>query len=78
MNTIKLEVPPAFETVTTEERIEFVQILWDRIAEDPLTVPVPDHHKKILDERLDNLVAETANRSWSEVREELLSDLRKN
>jgi len=77
MSTVKVPIPPEFDAASEEQRIAFVQELWDRIAQNPVRVPVPEHHKRILDERLD---AHRANpqtgRLWSEVREELLTKLR--
>lgn len=77
MSDTKLAVPPEFDTASKEERIEFVQDLWDRIARDQSSVPVPDSHKQILDRRLDAYQANPhAGRPWNEVREDLLSKLR--
>jgi putative addiction module component (TIGR02574 family) len=72
-----LKVPPEFDAVSSDEQISFVQELWDRIAHDPERVPVPDEHKRILDERLNAYAANPrAGRPWNEVRDELLSKLR--
>ena len=69
----KLKVPPEFDTVPSEQRIAFVQELWDRIAQEPKNVPIPDEHKRILDERLSAYRANPqSGRSWSEVRDQLL------
>ncbi|MBI2994239.1 MAG: addiction module protein [Gammaproteobacteria bacterium] len=77
MSTTKLPVPPEFEAASREQRIAFVQELWDRIAQDPEKVPVPDHHKRILDERLEAYRADPdRGRPWPEVREQLLAKLR--
>ena len=72
-----LQVPPEFDAVAEDERIAFVQELWDRIAQEPSRVPVPEEHKRILDERLDAYRADPQpGRPWSEVREQLLGKLR--
>ncbi len=76
MSTAKTDIPEAFQDLSAEERIQYVQDLWDFIAQSPADVPVPQAHKHLLDERLD--VLETASdqgRPWSEVREELLQKL---
>jgi putative addiction module component (TIGR02574 family) len=44
--------PPGFDDLSVEEQIEYVSSLWDRIASQPETVPVPDWHWKIIEERL--------------------------
>ncbi len=53
MSNTKLSIPPEFDTASKEERIAYVQELWDRIARDPENVPVPKHHKCILYESLE-------------------------
>lgn len=76
MNT-KLKVPPDFDAVPKDDRIAFVQELWDRIAQDPERLPIPKEHKRILDERLDAYEANPEpGRPWSEVRDQILSKLR--
>ena len=73
-----LKVPPGFDEAPTEQRIAFVQELWDRIAQDPERVPVPVEHQRILDERLKEYRANPkAGRPWSEVRDQLLTKLRR-
>jgi len=73
-----LKVPPEFDRAPKEQRIAFVQELWDRIAQDPARLPVPPEHQRILDERLKEYRANPkAGRPWSEVRDQLLAKLRK-
>jgi len=73
----KLQIPPEFDTAPKNERIAFVEQLWDRIAHDPDIVPVPHEHKRILDERL-NAYRDNpqAGCPWGEVRDNLLAKLR--
>ena len=76
MSNSKIAVPPEFDTASKNQRIAFVQQLWDRIAQYPENVPVRDSHKRVLDERLKAYRASPqAGRSWSEVREQLLAKL---
>ena len=76
MSATKLSIPPEFDAASEEQRIAFVQELWDRIAQNPDKLPVPEHHRRILDERLDEYRANPQpGRPWSEVREELLTKL---
>lgn len=73
-----LKVPPGFDDAPKEQRIAFVQELWDRIAQDPERVPVPVEHQRILEERLKEYRANPkAGRPWSEVRDQLLTKLRR-
>jgi putative addiction module component (TIGR02574 family) len=77
MSETKLAIPPEFNTASKEDRIEFVQDLWDRIAEDEGQVSVPDKHKQVLDKRLDTYRAHpSTGRPWNEVRDEILTKLR--
>ena len=77
MSRSTLKVPPEFGKATTEERIAFVTRLWDEIVDSSDDVPVPDHHKAILDERLRAYRANPEpGKPWAEVRDELLSRLR--
>ncbi len=73
-----IKVPPGFDEAPKEQRIAFVQELWDRIAQDPERVPVPVERQRILEERLKEYRANPkAGRPWSEVREQLLTKLRR-
>jgi len=71
-------VPPEFESLPVVERIRYVQDLWDYITNNSQSIPVPEEHKRILDDRL-KVYRENPDpgRPWGEVREELLSKLRK-
>ena len=72
-----LKVPPEFDALSSDEQISFVQDLWDRIAQHPERVAIPEEHRRILDERLRDYAANpSAGRPWSEVRDELLAKLR--
>jgi putative addiction module component (TIGR02574 family) len=67
--------PPGFSELSVEEKIAYVQALWDLIAENPDDVPVPDWHRAIIQERLQEAHSGPA-RPWSEVRAELQERLR--
>ena len=54
------------------ERILLVEEIWDRIAAEPDSVPLPAAHRDELDRRLDALdKSPDPGRPWSEVRDEL-------
>ena len=73
-----IKVPPNFDRASSDEQIDFVQALWDHIAQSPQHVEVPEEHKRILDERLDAYAAEPRpGRPWPEIRDELLAKLRR-
>jgi putative addiction module component (TIGR02574 family) len=73
-----LKVPSEFDEASNEQRIAFVQELWDRIAADPKRVPLPVEHQRILEERLAEYRADPKPaRPWSEVRDQLLAKFRR-
>jgi putative addiction module component (TIGR02574 family) len=64
--------PPGFDDLSIDEKIDYLQSLWHRIAATPEAVPVPDWHREILDERLKELSdTPDAGDSWDEVQERL-------
>jgi len=44
--------PPGFAALSKAEQILYLQALWDRIAEEPGEIPVPDSHLDLAEERL--------------------------
>jgi putative addiction module component (TIGR02574 family) len=69
--------PPGFDDLPVEERIEYVQILWDRISAKPGDVPVPDWHRQVVRDRIASYQRSPEDgRPWSEVRDALLRKLR--
>ena len=74
---MKISIPPDFDKAPNDQRIAYVQQLWDRIASDPASIPIPEYHKRILDERLDDYHNNPqSGRPWGEVRDQLLAKLR--
>ena len=68
--------PPGFDTLTIDEKIEYVQSLWERITVSAEEVPVPDCHKRILNDRLRAYRSDPeAVRPWEQVREEIERNL---
>lgn len=70
-------LPPGFDELSVDERIDFVQSLWDRIAATPEQVPVPDWHRRVIRERLESYrTSSDAGRPWVDVRTEIEANLR--
>jgi putative addiction module component (TIGR02574 family) len=44
--------PPGFAELCKPEQIRYLQDLWDRIAERPGELPVPESHLELAEERL--------------------------
>ena len=66
--------PPGFDELTFDEKLDYVQSLWDRIAANSDSVPIPDWHLDLIEERL--RAGRGSGRAWSEVRDELQARLR--
>ena len=73
-----LSVPPGFDEMPVDDKIDFVQRLWTRIAKDPAHVPSPAWHARVLDERLAAMKRDGSRGvPWSEVRADVQARLRK-
>ena len=69
--------PPGFDELPVEEKIDYVQSLWERILATPQQVPVPNWHLRVLDERLEAYRTEPEQgKTWEQVREEVRGRLR--
>lgn len=44
--------PPGFAQLSKGEQVRYLQDLWDRIAERPGELPVPESHLELAEERL--------------------------
>ena len=53
--------PPGFEELSIDERVEYVQTWWDRIAAKPEQLSVPDCHL-VLDVARDRVAARFSRR----------------
>jgi putative addiction module component (TIGR02574 family) len=73
-----LPLPPAgFDELPVEEKLDYVQSLWDRIAAHPEDLPVPEWHQRVIEERLAAHRADPeAARPWEQVREEVAAKLK--
>jgi putative addiction module component (TIGR02574 family) len=62
--------PPGFEQLSRQEKVDYIQALWDGLGESD--IEVPEAHREILRERLaDHLANPQEGRSWSDVRQDV-------
>jgi putative addiction module component (TIGR02574 family) len=70
--------PPGFDELSPEEKIEYLQALWDRMAARPEELPVPEWQRTLVRERLAaHERGEGGTVSWATVRREAQDLLRK-
>lgn len=68
--------PPGFDELSQDDKVSYVQSLWDRIAADEGEVPLSDAHREILRQRLQERETNPDDTlGWKEVRDELRSEL---
>ncbi len=60
------------EKLTVDEKLNLIEHIWENINKQNIDT-VPEHHKKILEERIENLEAGKTNfKFWEEVRTKYL------
>lgn len=70
--------PPGFDDLSVPEQIDYVNSLWERIASRPSEVPVPDWHRKVLADRLEQHREDPGDvQPWDEVRDNVRDKLRR-
>ena len=68
--------PPGFDALSIDDKIDYVQSLWDHIAARPEDVPVPEWHRQIITERLAAHRADSdQGKDWEEVEQEITTEL---
>jgi putative addiction module component (TIGR02574 family) len=72
MQNTTIPEPPGFADLSKGEQVRYLQSLWDRIAEQPGEIPVPENHLELAEERLTDYQRDpTSTRSAYEVLERL-------
>ena len=76
MGTKTSQIPEDFKTLSSDDRIDYVQSLWNFIAQTPDQVPIPESHKQILDQRLAAYQNEpNLAEPWDQTRDRILKIL---
>jgi Putative addiction module component len=44
--------PPGFDDLSIDEKLDYLELLWERIATSPEPVVVPEWHREVISERL--------------------------
>jgi len=66
---------PNFDHLTASEKLELIGQLWDSIPESLDDLPVPEWHREIIKERLEDADSHPERfASWEEVRRRLLGE----
>ncbi len=66
--------PSGFDELSPEEKVDYVQSLWDRITASEDRVAVPDWHKEIIRQRLAGADANPID--WAAIRDRMTHHLR--
>lgn len=60
------------KNLALDERIELVEAIWDSVALEAHSIPMPQSHQHLINERLAQFTANpSAGSSWEEVRARL-------
>ncbi len=77
MSSVTSQIPKEFRELSAKARIEYVQDLWDFIAKTPDQVPIPESHKRVLDQRLAAYQSDPNQvKPWVQIRDNILKKLR--
>lgn len=52
MGHTSIPEPPGFSKLSKTEQLRYVQALWDRVAQNPDELPVPESHIELAEQRL--------------------------
>jgi putative addiction module component (TIGR02574 family) len=52
MEDASIPEPAGFSKLSKAEQVRYLQALWDRIAENPDEIPVPETHLEVAEQRL--------------------------
>jgi Putative addiction module component len=77
MSTALTLPPSGFDDLTVDEKLDYVQALWDRITGTEPEIPVPGWHREVLEERLaEDRADPEEGQDWKEFSEDLLLEIR--
>lgn len=71
---LPISPPPSFTKLTKEQKIDYVQALWDLTIDNSTDedIETPDWHLEILQQRLASPAPIETLKNWDEVKSELL------
>jgi Putative addiction module component len=52
--------PPGFDDLSVDVKIDYLELLWSRIAASPETVAAPEWHREVISERLRDLESDSS------------------
>jgi hypothetical protein len=44
--------PPGLDDLSVDEKLEYLELVWNRVATTPEALAVPDWHREVISERL--------------------------
>jgi hypothetical protein len=71
--------PPGFDDLSTDEKIDYLAVLWNRITTRPRTIDIPEWHREVIAERLRDLDSDAnSGDQWDVVQQRLRDRLKAN
>lgn len=77
MNERVAPIAQAAAKLSVADQLRLMEELWAALSERPETVPVPDWHRDVLDQRLAEYQQDPTGRPWPDVKSEILRKLGK-
>ena len=69
--------PTGFDDLSTDEKIDYLALLWNRITTPPTTIDVPEWHREVIAERLRDLDSDpNSGDGWDVVQKRLRQRLK--
>lgn len=63
---------PGFNDLSIDEKIDYLKLLWERIATSPEPVVVPEWHREVISERLRDIESDpSSGDQWDVVQKSL-------
>jgi hypothetical protein len=62
--------PPGFDDLSPNEKLDYINALWERFTAQPEDVPMPEWHREVIAERV-AAAGEGSARPWDAVRKDL-------
>lgn len=77
MNERVAPIAEAAAKLSVADQLRLMEELWATLSQHPETVPIPDWHREVLDQRLADFQQDRTGRTWPDVKNDILRKLGK-